>query len=412
MLNPHLPAPFGGALRTQATEQPGQYGAQSSIRGGGVAVLTSPEKLLLALACKEEPNAKAGVNRALAPSAIPAVASLSVLDRTPGTLSEALGSLFPSSQVDSTLNRRVNEVLAGTGRQMYISRTSVLVREEYKPALEHYYRQQGIAQELVPLTQAAVDAENRCITEVTQNNIKGSLQCKPQTVFAIANAQYLKAEWAKSFEVGDTERVAFTTASGQVLRVNTMRQSFFCEGQMHFMQSPELQAVKLPFKSAASSGQQLSMLFVMKRDADLKQPCDNEVRQAIRMLGPNSASHVTEVALPQFRIQSKTDLLQTFEELGIGTALAQDQGCLPGAYLDEFTQECMMKIDEKGIEAAAVTLLYCNECARGYFPATVSLKFDRPFSAFVCLESTAAGTAGAIDFLFACQVNDPSAATA
>ncbi len=406
MLNPNV-APRSPVPAPVLPAQTSLPGASASVADHAVAILKDPQKLALTLACQVDPDSRPAKNSVLAPAVIGPVATLAVLDKTPGTQSAALCSLFQDPDPVRALTRRVHAALEGTG-QTYVHHTSVLVRDACQSDLEKHYRQQGIHQDVVPLTPVAVDEENRRITEVTNGTIPGSLKYEAQTVLAIVDAQYLKARWAFPFALEDTQFAPFTTASGKKRRVSTMQKRFSRDEKLDFMCSPGigLQAVRLPYVPAVNASQQLSMLVVMKTDASLRQPGEAEVRHAIRLLQPHLPSEETEVFLPEFRIKGETDLLCTFQHLGISEALVPDQEIVSGAKVSRFTQECWLEVNEVGTEAAAVTVLEINECAYSCPPPTRCLKFNRPFSVFVCVGDKAGGhTTSPEDFLFSAHVN-------
>ncbi|MCY4472030.1 MAG: serpin family protein [Kistimonas sp.] len=406
MLSPNHPS--GSAVQTPSLiPQTSQPEASAFMADRALAILKDPKELALTLACQVGPGSKPEENSVLAPAVIGPVASLAVLDKTQGTQSAVLCSLFQDPNPLSLLTRRVEKALEGTG-QKYAHLTSVLVRDASKSVVEEHYRQHGIDQEVVSLTPAAVAAENRRITEVTNGTIQGSLQTDSRAIFALVDAQYLKLKWAFPFDYADTKREIFTSASGQKRPVSTMSQRFSGDrgDKVYFTRSIGLQAVRLPYVSAANAQQQLSMLVVMKTDASLTQPGKAEVEKAIEQLEPTEPGTNIELFLPEFRIKQKTDLLHTFQHLGIREALTQDQEKLPGASISAFTQECLLQIDELGTEAAAVSLMEIDEGLRWNPSPRYLLKFDRPFSVFVCLEDKAGGhTPRPEDFLFAAHVN-------
>ena len=406
MLSPNHPS--GSAVQTPSLiPQTSQPEASAFMADRALAILKDPKELALTLACQVGPGSKPEENSVLAPAVIGPVASLAVLDKTQGTQSAVLCSLFQDPNPLSLLTRRVEKALEGTG-QKYAHLTSVLVRDASKSVVEEHYRQHGIDQEVVSLTPAAVAAENRRITEVTNGTIQGSLQTDSRAIFALVDAQYLKLKWAFPFDYADTKREIFTSASGQKRPVSTMSQRFSGDrgDKVYFTRSIGLQAVRLPYVSAANAQQQLSMLVVMKTDASLRQPGEAEVRHAIRLLQPHLPSEETEVFLPEFRIKGETDLLCTFQHLGISEALVPDQEIVSGAKVSRFTQECWLEVNEVGTEAAAVTVLEINECAYSCPPPTRCLKFNRPFSVFVCVGDKAGGhTTSPEDFLFSAHVN-------
>lgn len=402
MFNPNIrPQGLPGTLTTAASLP---SAAQTSQSRWAPVTLTSKETLTLALACRPQSRPQgAPANQALAPAAAAAVPALSLLNPTAGTASAALASLFPEANPLEALAQRVHASQDKTG-QTFINHTSVLVRPDRQPILEQHYKSGGIRQEVVPLTPREVVAENARITAATRGLLPGRLEYRPQTVFVIANALYLKATWNLPFSPIGTAPAEFVTAAGQRLQVSTMTQDFFYAKDLDVMLEGSLQAVRLAYKSAPGASHSMSMVVVMKTDNSLQQPNEAEVAYAMTQLQPQQG-HITQLKLPRFDIKSRTDLHEAFGSLGIGEALTQDQTRLPGAFVDEFTQECVIKVDEEGTEASAVTLLFCNECARP--EPTRTLHFNRPFSAFVCLESTdkAQGVKDR-DILFSAQVND------
>ena len=127
------------------------------------------------------------------------------------------------------------------------------------------------------------------------------------------------------------------------------------------------------------------MLVVAKKDDSLTQPSRQEVAQAIEhLLPPRAPDAITERSLPKFHVDSTTDLHSALRQRGIADALAQNQQQLPAACVSDFSQRCVIKVDEVGSEAAAVTDMAVNMCRPP--SVTRTLAFDTVFSAFVCLE--------------------------
>ncbi|MCY4471944.1 MAG: hypothetical protein OXC07_03865 [Kistimonas sp.] len=408
MLNPDFSS-HSASPTAQLSQQGWPSEAPARVAGHAVEMLATPRKLALTLACHADKSSRALGNRALAPALVGPLTSLSVLDKTTGTQSAALAALFASPDPVRTLTQQVHEALEGTG-QTYVNHTSVLVRHGREFILEQYYRDRGIQQDIVPLSSSAVAAENRRITAVTNGTIEGNLVCDPCMVFSIVNAQYLKANWAFPFHRRDTSQSEFMTGEGQVLTVETMSKRFSSAAKLAFMQNHSLQAVQLPYVSRPGARHQLSMLLVMRMDKSLKQPSATETEEAMQGLQPYVSDEgpyeVIEVCLPRFRIKSRTDLLQVFQDHGAGAALTQDKTRFPGVELGEFAQESVLKVDETGTEASAVTLMRFRESGRP--PVTGCLKFNRPFTAILCMENAAGRTTGPVEFLFSGQVNDPS----
>ena len=154
----------------------------------------------------------------------------------------------------------------------------------------------------------------------------------------------------------------------------------------------------------------------MKKDKSGQQPTQQEVEDAMsqlkdpKELGENSKLNIV---LPKFSIQSEIDLHAAFRKADIEKALDQDPSLLPSpsslvpvSRVHEFKQNCVIKVDELGTEAAASTDIGFTIGIDEF--KNFNLKFDGPFSAFICLEDNTSDNKADVEFLFAAQVNDPS----
>ena len=368
-------------------------------------VLQDPRHLARALTFTQGQSRGMNANNVRAPAVIGPVASLAPLDRTSGA-SAALASLFPDKHPVQPLTLRACEAIRNTG-QRYVNHTAVLVRPDRAAAMEAHYRALGTPQDVTVSTPAAIHAENERIAALTKGLIQGQLTADPDRVLAIVNTQYLKAEWGYPFDPGDTCPRLFTTAAGIPQSVDTLQRTFSYYPPMECMEQGALQAVKLPYIWHPDTEERLSMLLVMKKDGRLQQPDQQDVEQAMSGLVPHVRGELTQVRLPKFRVESKTNLMAVFAEVGLGAALALDPARLPGAVISEFSQRCLLSVDEYGTEAAAVTDMECTDSVPPQPSRT--FWFDQPFSAFVCLEKSGRRSNADVDFLFAAQINDPCA---
>lgn len=114
--------------------------------------------------------------------------------------------------------------------------------------------------------------------------------------------------------------------------------------------------------------------------------------------------------VPKFDVSSSYDLVDTFKELGISDAFSAAAGDFTNAvirnkhtseYINKIVHEATLKIDEKGCEAAAYTLIQMLAgCAAPPENEPVYFYCDRPFFYYV---SDSAGTP-----VFAGILNDPT----
>ena len=210
----------------------------------------------------------------------------------------------------------------------------------------------------------------------------------PGTVAVIANAVYLKAEWARPFEPSDTADRQFRRADGSTVQVPTMR----TQEPLRYASGPGWQAVELPY-----AGDDLAMWVLVPTGA----------MPPSRLLSPevlgaaNSTARQAEVelTLPRWNFGTDIDLLPVLAGLGL-TDVADLADLSPDAAVSSAVHRANITVDESGTEAAAVTAIMVD--AAGPSAPQVTVRADHPFAFAIVHKATAAP-------LFLGQVADPTA---
>ena len=223
---------------------------------------------------------------------------------------------------------------------------------------------------------AAVRAINDWAAKATRGKIKDVLderQIEPLTRVILANAIYFKARWEDEFSEYGTEPRPFTLADGKKVPVPTMmslgHRSTARDGKVH--------ALMLPY-----SGEKLAMLVLLP-DAGALAQVEKELSGAqLDRLAAGMKGNMTEVTLPKFKIESSFLLKTPLQALGLSGAFAPGAdfsgiSSEPGFALSEVLHKTFVDVNEKGTEAAAVTV----PMAAGSGPPkkNVEFKADRPF---------------------------------
>ena len=103
------------------------------------------------------------------------------------------------------------------------------------------------------------------------------------------------------------------------------------------------------------------------------------------LVGGDKLSHrLVELQLPRFEVSyGIKSLLETLRTLGMGAVFqrgAEFGRMAPGAYIEDVLHKAVMKTDESGTVAAAVTAVCATKGAcRRPPPVPVKVKVDRPF---------------------------------
>jgi serine protease inhibitor len=196
-------------------------------------------------------------------------------------------------------------------------------------------------------------------------------QLDPSTLLVLANALYLRADWAQPFAESPTTQQTFTRANGSTVRAPTMHQV----GTLRYAAGNGWQAVELPY-----AGGDLAMRIVVPTGrtapADLLAP---NVQAAIAAgLRPS----MVDLSVPRWKATTGVDLGAALPRLGMPTPFgpaADFSGIAAGLRIQQAVHRATITVDEWGTEAAAVTGLAF--ATSGMAPgAAVIVRADHPFA--------------------------------
>lgn len=232
----------------------------------------------------------------------------------------------------------------------------------------------------VPMGTGEADS---AITEWVSEQTKGLigsdgkvLTTRAETLAVLASTLYFQARWSDEFDPSLTEEDVFTAADGSESAVDFMHMT----QTAGFLRQNGYQAASL----GTSNG---TMTFVLP---------DEGVTPADLLADPDFLTELTDSerkiygevqwSVPKFDVSSDLDLIPTLTGMGItdvlyrGTADFTPLVDLTPVWLEEARQIARVKVDEEGVEAAAVTLLAADASeAIVEDPAVCVMDLDRPF---------------------------------
>jgi serine protease inhibitor len=214
----------------------------------------------------------------------------------------------------------------------------------------------------------------------------------PSTRLVLANAVYLKADWAIPFAQQPTSDAPFTKADGTKITVPTMHQS----GTFGYAHADGWQAVSIPY-----AGGTLAMWVIVPTGSS----------SLASLLAPSTMSSIaaglkpTDLALslPRWKSTTNLDLGAALQHLGLTAAFSSNadfSGIYPGLFISKAVHRATITVDEWGTEAAAVTGLAFAASSRMAPPLSVNV--DHPFAYAIVSVPT-----GAV--VFEGSVADPTA---
>lgn len=181
----------------------------------------------------------------------------------------------------------------------------------------------------------------------------------------LMNALYFKDSWVNEFYEGATETGDFTTKAGTVVQKEFMNQM----DHFDYYEDADTRLVILPMKGG------VNMVFVLGDDSDLAEKINKAVSRRV------------DVTIPKMDLETSFDqgeFADFLRESGVSLAFDPEKADFSGmiscpVWVDDIIQKTRIKLDEKGVEAAAVTALAM--CGAAYDPSEpVEFRADRPFS--------------------------------
>ena len=224
---------------------------------------------------------------------------------------------------------------------------------------------------ILPLKSA--EQVNEWCSEKTHGKITKILdELNPDTVMLLINAVYFKADWQHPFNPSFTYTGKFTgPTETKDVRFMTQTKNF------NYYEDNNVQVVELPYKNDSTSA--IVILPKDKIDVDtyLKSLDDNELNTILA----GFTSKRVSLSLPKFEIEFETKFKDILMRLGMVQAFditADFSGikCSGGIKINDVIHKTYLKVDEKGTEAAAVTVV---DMIKGALLADVTMNVNRPF---------------------------------
>lgn len=232
-------------------------------------------------------------------------------------------------------------------------------------------------------TPDSVDTINRWVSDATEGLIPTVIdRLDDDLIMMLINAVYFKGEWTTPFEERRTRDMPFQTVSGDRVTVQMMYRA----GRIDYYKG-DFQAVRLPY----GDDERLAMyVFLPPVDEDFFEFARRFTYDDMAASFGRFAPAEGELYMPRLDISYKSKLNDALKALGMGIAFdggAADFGRMRPAgetrnvYISDVIHQSVLKVDEKGTEAAAVTSVDFRVTSLPVYDFT--FKADRPFIAVI-----------------------------
>ncbi|XP_029453732.1 protein Z-dependent protease inhibitor [Rhinatrema bivittatum] len=236
---------------------------------------------------------------------------------------------------------------------------------------------------------------NSYITKKTKGKISNLFdEIDPQTKLILADYIQFKGKWLYPFNPAFTELDTFYVSKYHSVKVPMMFKTDKISST--FDETYQCKVVKLPYRGGAS------MLIIMpQRESDYASIEDHLSAELVEKWLANMKHRKMEVFFPKFKLDQKYKMHKFLQDLGINQIFS-GKANLSGLTdernlkLTQVTQRAVIEVDEKGTEAAAVTV---SEITAYSMPPI--FRVDHPFLMAIYEESHKI-------MLFVGRVTDPT----
>ena len=277
---------------------------------------------------------------------------------------------------------------------------NVTLKKDFAQIFMDYYRGSSINVDFS--SRDAVDAVNRWASENTDGLITNLIQeFDPRTVAAIANAIYFSDRWSLEFNSSQTKEGVFHAPGLDTTASFMLRDG---DAQTYFEDS-KVQAMPLRFRTGGG------LYIILPKTGSAAQFLSSMTNDYFSKIQRDSVQATGKLLLPRFSIESKIDdLAKALMALGVplfDEAAAPLTGGLIEeglrTWLSDAIQKAVIKVDEKGTTAAAVTVMGIAATSMPMPTKPFEMICDKPF-VFILYENTYDGGS---QILFTGVVNKP-----
>ena len=242
--------------------------------------------------------------------------------------------------------------------------------DEYVNEIEEYYA--GSFEEQNFSDPSTVDIINGWVSEVTEGRIEKVLdQISADEAIFLINALVFTADWSLGFEPSATSLRSFRKSDATEIEVPTMSS----DETRPYYKGEGFSAVDFPVKD-----EDYAVTFIVaNEESDINSFVNNlDINQYNRIYDLLQLERV-KVYLPKFKLATSMDVKDVLIDRGMVNAFESanlsGMGDFAGnEYLTRVLHDVFIKVDEKGIEGAAVTTV-----GVGVESLPPSLFFDKPF---------------------------------
>ena len=228
--------------------------------------------------------------------------------------------------------------------------------KDYKNALTGYYNALFEGYDFAKDNKKALSAINSWASKQTEGMINPLLdELDPYSATLLMNAIYYKGSWADKFDSSFTRKEDFTKGDGAKTKVDMMNQT----SNVSYYFDKNCSAISKTYGNGA-----FKMTFILPDEgittAELAKGLD---RTALERIIKRKGSEEVIIKIPKFETSFTIELNDMLKSLGMVDAFNPTKADFSSMsshlslYISRVLQKARIKVEEKGTEAAAVTVI-------------------------------------------------------
>ncbi|XP_043930530.1 alpha-1-antitrypsin homolog isoform X2 [Protopterus annectens] len=277
------------------------------------------------------------------------------------------------------LNTHSVDLQLNTGSALFL-REGIKFQPQFLNDAQHYYAAEAFHTDFSKSVEA-VKQVNDYIEKKTNGKIVNCLaSVDPDTVALLLSYIAFSGKWEKPFNSNLTKEEDFFVNENVTVKVQMMYRNG--RYKVHLDTSKGFQFVEIPYKGNTV------MILILPADGKMDEVIQSLTLEKIMNLHKTAFVSNINLHVPKFSIKASYKLHELLPEMGISdifSDLADLSGIVesPKLKISQAQQTAVIKVDETGTEAAAVTTI---EAMPMSLPFTV--KLDRPFLTLICNHDT------------------------
>lgn len=248
-----------------------------------------------------------------------------------------------------------------------------VIKEDYLKTIEDEYGAEAHNANFHQKTKTKLWIDKWVSDNTNQMINKLDTELSEDALMLVLDAIYLNGKWENPFDLDFTELDTFHNSDGTESEVAMMSQEI--EGAK-YEETDEYQVINLPYKNSEYS----MVLTLPKGDR-----CIESVMSNTGWLDIDLEDSDVQLYMPRFSFDNTFSFKDILSELGLKDIFESDDS-LPyitdkPAYISEIKQQCVIKVEEEGTEAAVVTMAECEVGCPPPFDMSqiITMVLNKPF---------------------------------